>query len=35
MSSLAWADGLVDLASDTKIARGDVLRYLSLAELLY
>jgi molybdopterin molybdotransferase len=35
MSSLAWADGLVDLAPDTKIARGDVLRYLSLAELLY
>lgn len=35
MSSLAWADGLVDLASETKIARGDVLRYLSLAELLY
>jgi molybdopterin molybdotransferase len=35
MSSLAWADGLVDLASDTKIAHGDVLRYLSLAELLY
>lgn len=35
MSSLAWADGLVDLASDTKVARGDVLRYLSIAELLY
>lgn len=35
MSSLAWADGLVDLASDTKIARGDVVRYLSLSELLY
>jgi molybdopterin molybdotransferase len=35
MSSLAWADGLVDLAPETKIARGDVLRYLSLAELLY
>lgn len=35
MSSLSWADGLVDLASDTKIVRGDVLRYLSLAELLY
>jgi len=35
MSSLAWADGLVDLAPDTKVARGDVLRYLSLSELLY
>ena len=35
MSSLAWADGLVDLASDTKIARGDVVRYLSLSDLLY
>jgi molybdopterin molybdotransferase len=35
MSSLAWADGLVDIASDTKVARGDVVRYLSLSELLY
>ena len=35
MSSLAWADGLVDLAPDTKVARGDVVRYLSLSELLY
>lgn len=35
MSSLAWADGLVDLAPETKIARGDVLRYLALSELLY
>ena len=35
MSSLAWADGLVDLASDTKIAKGDVVRYLSLSDLLY
>jgi len=35
MSSLAWADGLVDLAPETKIVRGDVLRYLSLSELLY
>ena len=35
MSSLAWADGLVDLASETKIARGDTLRYLSLSELQY
>lgn len=35
MSSLAWADGLVDLPSETKIARGDTLRYLSLSELQY
>jgi molybdopterin molybdotransferase len=35
MSSLAWADGLIDLASDTKVVRGDVVRYLSLSELLY
>jgi len=35
MSSLAWADGLVDLAPETKIARGDVLRYLPLSDLLY
>jgi molybdopterin molybdotransferase len=35
MSSLAWADGLVDLAPETKIARGDVLRYLCLAEILH
>ena len=35
MSSLSWADGLVDIASDTKVARGDVVRYLSLSELLY
>lgn len=35
MSSLAWADGLVDLASEKKIARGDTLRYLSLSELQY
>lgn len=35
MSSLAWADGLVDLAPETKIARGDTVRYLSLSELQY
>ena len=35
MSSLAWADGLVDVAPETKISRGDVLRYLPLSELLY
>jgi molybdopterin molybdotransferase len=35
MSSLAWADGLIDLPADTKVTRGDVVRYLSLSELLY
>jgi molybdopterin biosynthesis enzyme len=34
MSSLAWADGLVDLAPETAIAKGDTVRYLSLSELL-
>lgn len=35
MSSLAWADGLVDLAPETRIATGDTLRYLSLSDLQY
>lgn len=35
MSSLAWADGLVDLAPETKIAKGDTLHYLSLSDLQY
>ena len=35
MSSLAWADGLVDLAPETTIAPGDTLRYLALTELLH
>lgn len=35
MSSLAWADGLVDLPPETKITRGDTVRYLSLSELQY
>jgi len=34
MSSLAWADGLVDLAPETVITKGDKVRYLSLSELL-
>jgi molybdopterin molybdotransferase len=34
MSSLAWAGGLVDLPPDTKIQKGDQLRYLSLSDLL-
>lgn len=34
MSSLAWADGLVDLPADTTIQAGDPLRYLSIQELM-
>ncbi len=34
MSSVAWADGLVDIAPGQTIARGDAVRYLSLSELL-
>jgi molybdopterin molybdotransferase len=34
MSSLAWADGLVDLPAETTIQTGDQLRYLSITDLL-
>lgn len=34
MSSLAWADGLVDLAADTPVKQGDKVRYLPLSDLL-
>jgi molybdopterin molybdotransferase len=34
MSSLAWADGLVDLAADTPVKQGDKVRYLALSDLL-
>lgn len=34
ISSLAWADGLVDLAADTPVKQGDKVRYLSLSDLL-
>lgn len=34
MSSLAWADGLVDLPAETQVKVGDKLQYLSLADLL-
>ncbi len=34
MSSLAWADGLVDLPAETCIQSGDKVRYLSLSDLL-
>jgi molybdopterin molybdotransferase len=34
LTSCVWADGLVDNPSGTVIARGDMVRYLSFAELL-
>jgi molybdopterin molybdotransferase len=34
LASAAWADGLVDLPPGTAVARGDVVRYLSFADLL-
>ncbi|HUL67459.1 MAG TPA: gephyrin-like molybdotransferase Glp [Burkholderiaceae bacterium] len=34
LTSTAWADGLVDLPADTVVARGNVVRYLSFADLL-
>jgi molybdopterin molybdotransferase len=34
MSSVAWADGLVDIEATRVIRRGDAVPYLSLAELL-
>ncbi|HKB55696.1 MAG TPA: molybdopterin molybdenumtransferase MoeA, partial [Ramlibacter sp.] len=34
LASAAWADGLVDNPAGATIARGDTVRYLSLAELV-
>ncbi|GAB3243790.1 molybdopterin molybdotransferase MoeA [Chitinimonas naiadis] len=34
MSGLAWADGLIDVPSDTTIQAGEQVRYLPLAQLL-
>lgn len=34
LTSAAWADGLVDLPPGQAVARGDVVRFLSMAELL-
>jgi molybdopterin molybdotransferase len=34
MSSLAWADGLVDLPAETQIKVGDKVQYLSISDLL-
>ena len=33
LTSVAWADGLVDLAPGQAVARGDLVRFLGLAEL--
>jgi len=34
LTSAGWADGLVDNPADTTIARGDLVDYIALAELL-
>lgn len=34
MSSLAWADGLVDIPAETTVHSGDAVRYIPLASLL-
>ncbi len=34
MSSLAWADGLVDLPAETQVKVGDKVQYLSISDLL-
>jgi molybdopterin molybdotransferase len=35
LSSIVWADGLVDIAADTPVARGQSVRFLPYGELLY
>ncbi len=35
LSSIVWADGLVDVPADTPIARGETVRFLPYGELLY
>ena len=34
MSSIAWADGLVDVPASTTIRAGDTVRYIPLSTLL-
>jgi molybdopterin molybdotransferase len=34
LTSTVWADGLIDLPAGQTIARGDLVRFLPLAELL-
>ena len=33
LTSLAWGDGLADISPDQTVQPGDMVRYLSLAEL--
>lgn len=35
LSSIVWADGLVDVPADTPVSRGDRVRFLPYGELLY
>ncbi len=35
LSSIVWADGLVDVPADQPVARGDTVRFLSYGELLF
>lgn len=35
LSSIVWADGLVDVPAGTPIARGDMIRFISYGELLH
>ncbi len=35
LSSTVWADGLIDLAPEQKVAAGDTVRYIPFTELLY
>lgn len=35
MTSLVWADGLVDLPANTTVAEGDIVQFLPLSALLY
>ena len=34
LTSAVWADGLVDVPAGSTIARGDAVRFLSMAELM-
>ena len=35
LSSIVWAEGLVDVPAGTPVARGDLVRFISYGELLY
>ena len=35
LSSIAWANGLIDVPPGTPVRRGDVVRFISYADLLY